>query len=97
TTNNKLELVEDGDSKNVADFTYLNGAAGKVARIKTSDGNLGYHYNTTDCEGNPGSSSLNVYYNDTDDTDASCDSDGDCGGANLCGGETTPGTGNTGV
>jgi YD repeat-containing protein len=93
-TGNKLDLIEDGGAKNVADFTYLNSTAGKVARIKTADGHLGYRYGDTSCDGGEG---LYVYYNDTDETDLGCDSDSECGTDNYCGGEVTPGTGNTGV
>jgi RHS repeat-associated protein len=90
----KLDLIEDGDAKDLADFEYLSATAGKVARIKTGDGNLGYEYGNSNCDGGDG---LYIYYNDTDNTDAGCDSNGDCGSGNLCGGEITPGTGNTGV
>jgi RHS repeat-associated protein len=89
----ELDLIEDGDAKDVADFAYLDGT-GKTAQIKTGDGSLGYEYGNTDCDGGEG---VYVYYNDTDDTDTGCDSHADCPGDNLCGGESTPGTGNTGV
>ncbi len=90
----KLDLIEDGDAKDLADFAYLDGAPGKVAQIKTGDGNLGYEYGNTNCDGGQG---VYVYYNDTDDTDAGCDANTACPGDNLCGGEITPGTGDTGV
>jgi RHS repeat-associated protein len=92
---NKLDLIEDGNAnpKKLADFEYLDATPGKVARIKTGEGNLGYRYGDTTCDGGEG---LYVYYNDTDDTDAGCDADSDCAG-NLCGGEIKPGIENTGV
>jgi len=95
-TGTKLDQIKDGEStaKTIADFDYLSATAGKVARISTGDGNLGYKYGDGSCDGGEG---LYVYYNDTDATDAACDADADCGTGNYCGGETSPGSGETGV
>jgi RHS repeat-associated protein len=92
-TGNKLDLIEDGDAKNLLDVTYIDGAAGKVARLDTGSGNIGYRYGDTNCDGGEG---LYVFYNDLDGA-GGCDADGDCGSGNFCGGEITPGTNNTGV
>lgn len=83
--NDKLTQSKDGDAAVHADFYYLYATAGKVARIETGDGSVGYQYGGGECA----AGELTVYFN-YKHADLSCDENADCSTGYKCGGETDP-------
>ena len=88
-TSNYLTKIEDGEGNDIASYNYVYGSPGKVAKLETGNGDIGYEYGGCDS----GDGTL-LFYNRANTT--GCDSDADCGAGLYCGGETTAGTGNTG-
>jgi YD repeat-containing protein len=86
-----LSLVEDGGGLDIAGFAYVDGDDGKVARLETGAGDIGYEYSPDpmDCLG------TQVFYHR--DSATSCDTDADCGTGNYCGGQTDPLSADTGT
>ncbi len=90
---NYLTKIEDAASNDVLVITYLTATAGKVVRIESPEGTIGYEYGPSQstCSG---SDKTLVAFNKASAT--TCDSDSDCGSDMLCGGETDPSSANTG-
>jgi hypothetical protein len=90
-SNGYLELIEDGDGKDIARFAYVSGAGGKVARIETGEGDIGYEYDPDPqaCDG-----TYVFYHRKNEDA---CDSDTECGTGGYCGGEIDSSASDTGT
>ena len=84
-----LASITDGASNTIASFYYASSTVGQVDRIATSNGTVGFEFNSvrTGCTGN-----TLLYFNKGNTT--SCSADSDCGSGYFCGGKT--GTGATG-
>lgn len=87
-TNGYLTQIQDGAANSIIAFAY-NATPGKIARIDTRSGVLGYDYNSARAS----CSAKTVLYFNLGNT-SSCDVDSDCGSGFLCGGKTS--TGSTG-
>jgi RHS repeat-associated protein len=87
---NYLTQVQDNYGNNLITFSYDSATPGKVVRIDTPRGVLGYEFASTrtSCTGKTA-----LYFNRGNAT--ACNIDGDCGAGFLCGGKT--GTGATGI
>lgn len=86
----RLATVSSG-GKTVGSFVYDNTDAGRVVQVQTGDGDVGYEYEASGCDGGKGT---HLYYHRASGT--ACASDGDCSGNEYCGGETGAG-GSTGI
>jgi YD repeat-containing protein len=87
--NGYLTLIEDGEGNDILDLSWVDGSPGKVARVMTGEGGLGFDYNSSHAQCTGGTI---MFFNVADAT--SCNVDADCGGSRRCGGKT--GTGSTG-
>ncbi|MBA2538143.1 MAG: RHS repeat protein, partial [Deltaproteobacteria bacterium] len=87
--NGNLTSVVDGESKTLVSFAYDAATTGKVVRVDTPRGVVGYEFNSSRSE----CSGKTVLYFHRANT-VSCDTDAGCGTGNLCGGKT--GLGSTG-
>ena len=89
-TSNYLTAINDGAGNAIATFSYDSATAGKVVRVDTPRGMVGFEYNSSraTCTGKT------VLHFNRGNT-SSCSVDGDCGTGFLCGGKT--GAGSTGV
>ena len=89
-SSNYLTAIDDGAGNNIATFSYDSSTAGKVVRVDTPRGMVGFEYNSsrTSCSGKT------VLHFNRGNT-STCSVDSDCGSGFLCGGKT--GTGSTGV
>lgn len=88
-TSSYLTEVRDAASNMIASFAYT-ATPGKVARIDTTQGMIGFEYAST----RPSCSGKTVLHFNRGNT-TSCSIDSDCGSGFLCGGKT--GAGTTGV
>lgn len=82
----------DGDSTTLATIVYDYNTAGRVAQLQTGDGDVGYAYDASGCDGGNGTF---LYYHRASGT--ACDADGDCGTNEFCGGETGQPSASTGT
>ena len=82
-TNGNLTQILDGSNNNIVAFTYDAVTAGKVVRVDTPRGTVGFEYASTrtGCVG-----TTILYFNKGNAT--SCSADADCGTGYLCGGKT---------
>jgi hypothetical protein len=85
-----LTQIQDGGGKQIVAFAYSSTVAGRVHRVDSQRGMLGFDYNSAraNC-----SAKTALYFNRGNTT--SCTTDSDCGTGFLCGGNT--GSGATGV
>ncbi len=97
-TDNILTYIGVATGGYIADFTYVDGEAGKVAKIVTGAGVIGYGYGVEagDCGGSGSATGTCVYYH-RKDTTTNCKANSQCSSGEFCGGETTPGEGDTGT
>ena len=88
-TSNFLTSIQDGNSNTVVSFVYDGTTAGKIVRVDTPRGVVGWEFASSraNCSGQ-----TILYFHKASTT--SCNTDADCGTGNLCGGKT--GTGTTG-
>ncbi|MEO8698736.1 MAG: hypothetical protein ABI867_01800 [Kofleriaceae bacterium] len=88
-TSNYVTSIADGNSNTLVNFVYDGTVAGKVVRIDTPTGVLGWEFNSarSNCSGK---TVLHFHRGNT----SSCSIDADCGAGFLCGGKT--GAGSTG-
>jgi RHS repeat-associated protein len=88
-TSNYLTQIQDGAGNVLINFIYDSTTAGKVVRIDTPRGTVGWEYGSSRaaCSGQ-----TVLYFHLGNST--SCNVDSDCGSGYLCGGKT--GTGSTG-
>ena len=91
-TGGYLDYVRDAASNDVVVIKDLDATPGKVVRVTSGAGELGYEYASarSSCSGG-----TVVYFNRVGTT--TCDDDSDCGSDYLCGGETNLSGTNTGV
>ena len=87
-TANYLTSILDGNSKTLVNFVYDGTTAGKVVRVDTPRGVVGYEVapSRTQCTG---ATKTALYFHKANTT--SCTTDADCGTGNLCGGKTGAG------
>lgn len=90
-SSNYLTSIQDGSGKSLVDFVYDGATAGKIVRVDTPRGVVGYQFSPsrTECSG---SNKAVLFFHKANTT--SCNVDSDCGTGNLCGGKT--GAGSTG-
>lgn len=92
-TSGLLTKIEDSDGNDLATFAYT-ASGGKVARVETGEGAVGYEY----ASGRSSCSGKTVLYFNAP-TSIACDDDSDCASVStdlMCGGETDPSSANTG-
>jgi len=96
--NHKLTTIDDGASDDIAQFYYLDATAGKIARIETGSGVVGYQYQETEtsCVGSGTTTKGTCVYFNRTDAATTCSNDTPCG-SYSCGGQTTVGSGSTGA
>lgn len=87
-TSNYLTSIQDGGSKTLVNFAYDGATAGKIVRVDTPRGVVGYEYapSRTECSG---ATKTALYFHKANAT--TCTTDSDCGTGNLCGGKTGAG------
>ena len=87
-TSNYLTSIQDGGSKTLVNFVYDGATAGKIVRVDTPRGVVGYEFapSRTECSG---SNKTALYFHKANTT--SCSTDTDCGSGFLCGGKTGAG------
>lgn len=81
-----LSAIHDGEGKTIVGFGYQLGGGGRVSRVETARGVIGYELKSARAEC---LAKTVLYFNRG--KDASCDLDADCGSGFLCGGKTGPG------
>jgi len=83
-----LTSIQDGSGKTLVSFVYDGATAGKIVRVDTPRGVVGYEFapSRTQCTG---ATKTALYFHKANTT--SCTTDADCGTGNLCGGKTGAG------
>jgi RHS repeat-associated protein len=86
-TSNYLTKIQDGAANSIVSFAYDAATAGKVVRVDTVRGMVGFEINSprTNCSGK-----TVMYFNRGNAL--SCNVDADCGAGFLCGGKTGAGS-----
>ena len=87
-TSSYLTSIQDGGGKALVNFVYDGATAGKIVRVDTPRGLVGYEFASARAQCT-GSNKTALYFHKANTT--SCTTDADCGTGNLCGGKTGAG------